>query len=564
MPIAQSTVVQDSATEPSKPRPWLAAGHRLVSAVGQGLGLLCVSRFGKKEPLSFWTNLILSLLIVGGAVVFNRQAFRPHSQAIGNDQHAMISLEIAANRCLWGAPSHLSQPLPKKRSVDLSAAPSTVRQLVTNSLDVLERPVLHLCEDFDVSPADYPKHLYPFRNNENSLMLVDECILRLAPEITIQGMVLAHTLLKTACLLVFAFFLLRIGSSLLLGLGVVYVSLLITCRINETHPISLYPILLPVTFLLIGCLGLALSYRLYRRLSLSALVALGLGALGACLANFRSSYMPVAVALQVLYCIMVAWESVHVPALTFHRRLMIALLPPIGLIAGSLLFSSTLIAPVERATVGSINCTYHVIAHPVVLCLAVPPCELSNKEDIQYDDPRGLELARRIDPDVKYLSHLYDRALFVYYVKLWAFQPAAMLATYTNKCRLAGVGAVEHIDTLYPSKERQRKFMHWLAIPIRLLPGGFAYAGLFLAALGLAAWGSRFLNTGARFACFALAGTALLLWFECALLFSIFALTYHAILLFFFIAVGLLTYQFALDMVVALAAWVAVRLLALR
>jgi hypothetical protein len=562
--IAQSNVLQNLAAESSTARPWLAAGYRVSSTLWQGLGLLCVSRFGRQAPLSFWANLILSVLIMGGAVALNRQALRPHDQAIWYDQHAMISLEMAVNRCLCGAPSHVSWPIPKKRSVDPSAAPSTVRQLVANSVDVLARPVLRLREDLDVSPADYSEHLFPFRNNENFLMLVDAFILRLSPRVTVRGMILAHTMLKIGCLFVFGYFLLRTGASLLLGLGILYFACLITCRLNESMPISLYPYLLPVTLLLIGCLGLAVSYQVYRRLWLSALVALGLGVLSACLSNLRSSYMPVAVALQVLYCVTLAWESMHEPALLFKRRLIMALLPPIGLIGGAVLFGSSFIAPIERATMGSVNCTHHVIAHPIVLCLAVPPCEFSNKENIKFDDCQGLELARRIDPDVKYLGQLYDRTLFVYYVKLWTLQPAAMLATYSNKFRLAGMGAVKYIDALFPSKEPHSALMHWLSVPIGLLPSGFAYAGLFLASMALAACGSRFLNTGAWFACFALAGTALLLWFECALLYTVFAPQYHAILLFSFIAVGLLTYQFALDMVVTLVGCVVVELSTLR
>jgi hypothetical protein len=86
------------------------------------------------------------------------------------------------------------------------------------------------------------------------------------------------------------------------------------------------------------------------------------------------------------------------------------------------------------------NRTYHVVAHPLVLGLALPPSDLSRREGIVWNDDAGLALARRMIPEATYLGPDYERALFRYYRSLWRKYPGEMIRIYWSKLAMAGRG----------------------------------------------------------------------------------------------------------------------------
>src|SRR5262249_7398834 len=93
------------------------------------------------------------------------------------------------------------------------------------------------------------------------------------------------------------------------------------------------------------------------------------------------------------------------------------------------------------------NYSYHAIAHPLVLSLALPPSPLSRSEGIAWNDEVALGLARREDPAATYLGPTYERALLRYYTGLWRREPRAMAGVYLGKFETAGKDMFDRMST---------------------------------------------------------------------------------------------------------------------
>jgi hypothetical protein len=529
------------------PRP----GPRALLAVPVGLArLLFLSRTPCSRPLPAGTPLALTAAVTVLALVIDGHVLRDYTQPVPNDGHAMNSLELAINRAETGSISDIDARKAAGEAAGICA-------LLPDNAAMLAEPLRALPDRLAGSREEYARGLRPWLQNENSLMLLDYGLLRLAPGLTLRGLIRAHLLVKIGCLAAFTFFLLRLGASPAAALVAFHLGLLITAKVNETHPVSVYSLLLPVVLLLAAALGLGLSFGAHRRLRYAVPALAGAGLLGAFLVNLRTSYLPVLAALVLTYAACAAARLGGGAAGSRLRRAALAGLPLLAFLGGYRAFTATLIDPVVRHTAScDSKFSYHVVALPLVLCLSVPPCELARREGIRYDDPCGLTLARRLDPTVTYLGPRYDRALFAYYVKLWLLSPGQMRDVYAAKLRLAGADAFRYLDGL-AADEPLRRAGHLTAAPLRPLasPGGAAYLALFAAAL-LAAWAvGRRLDPATAFALAALGVTGGLLLTESAVLFSAFHLPYHGPLLFLMGCVGLLAYQGAADG----AAWLVAR-----
>ena len=90
--------------------------------------------------------------------------------------------------------------------------------------------------------------------------------------------------------------------------------------------------------------------------------------------------------------------------------------------------------------------------------------DLSMREGIEWNDPVGLALARRVDPDVTYLGPGYERALFTYYRQLWQREPRAMARVYWEKLWSASASTFEFLISREPSIFWDRKDGWWLTI----------------------------------------------------------------------------------------------------
>jgi hypothetical protein len=515
--------------------PW--AGRGLLDLLRD----LAFTRWGSRTSRSLLSAAALWCIVMGAGLALNRECFRPFNKSIPDDQHAMFSLETAINHMRFGAISHLyvgNQFVERDKHIFT---------LIPDNPTLLSERLRDLPEQCTDSTDYYVHNLTPFLNNENSLMLINKAVLWLVPDITLSGLIQVLLLLKVACLAVFVFFLLRVGCSLLLSLSVLHVSLVLVLDVNQYRPLSLYPFLLPLTLLLVAMLGLTLSFGLNRRLWQHGLALLVVGFVGAFLTNLRTSYFPLVASLPLLYVAIACLDWRRALHFSWVKTGLLAAVALGCFFAGSKTFTATFIAPLEKAckdNYSGIHYSYHVIAHPLVLFLAVPPNELAHREGIEYHDSYGLKLARRIDPSVEYLGKHYDEALLVYYFKLWLYNPSEMLHLYRTKFQLAATTASQAATV---SDTKWLKWFDELAVPLRKCANWLIYMALFTALAVVPMFVNRLLAPARAFAVSALAAAGLLLFIELGWLSSAFCMTYNSYLYFWFLFIGMLCYQAIAD-----------------
>jgi hypothetical protein len=212
-------------------------------------------------------------------------------------------------------------------------------------------------------------------------------------------------------------------------------------------------------------------------------------------------------------------------------------------------FGRAFIAPItpDRSTTFQ-NYSFHPIAHPLVLSLAIPPGTMSRREGIRWDDAVGPILAQRMIPDAVYLGPGYEEGLFLYYLKLWLLDPQEMLHVYRRKLDLAGTGMFSRPGTLMETQRVGRALAG-----IGTIRRGRQILLLYLLSAAAACWWYR--RTHRTLAAFwLLASTAAVLMFaESAITVSAFYLQYHGFLLFFTAALALGIGQACLDLVLETA-----------
>jgi len=504
--------------------------------------MLLLSRWGETTPRPIGSTALLWLAVVVTGLVVNRDVFLSTASPLRNEQHGMIALEQAIHRHRFGAISHLSSGEP---SPGVQSTPRIMRLIPGDSTMLSER-LQDLPEKCNPSTEEYATTLKPFCNNENSLLLINQVVLAAKPDVTLAGMIQAHMILKAACLAVFAFFLLRVGFSPIFTLAAFHVSLVLVRELNLTHPISMYPFMLCVSLLLLSLLGLSLSFGLHRDVRSLIPTLLVLGFVGGFMTHLRSSYFPIVIALTVVYTV-VAVRDLRNTGASPRRTGLLATLSLFCFFAGYKTFTVSFIAPIERAARGSGPAYgHHVIGHPLVLFLAVPPNDLAQREGIEYEDGCGLTLAQRIEPSITYLGPNYDNALFVYYLKLWFLHTDEMLDLYRLKFQVASATSSQGVPLT--EKHRSARLLEWCTAPLRAVS---MYWGVVLLVLALGALTPlllvRRLTPGRAYALGGLGFAGLLLFIEQGMFHSPLHLVYHLFLYFWVVFLGLLCYQGIVD-----------------
>jgi hypothetical protein len=262
-------------------------------------------------------------------------------------------------------------------------------------------------------------------------------------------------------------------------------------------------------------------------------VAGGTGLFGGFFYNLRSSYLPI-VCLAYLAFVVLLWTQTEDADSSIRlRRTIVALT---GFSAGIVIFFVLFTLPLTRRGT-SFNLAHHVIGHPLVLSLALPPNDLSKREGIQWSDMVGLDIARRVDPNVTYLGPTYDQALLSYYRDLWKRYPLEMLGIYFAKWQRSNIGMFPFIDS---NKSLMSKL---LLTPARVVPNGVWITAAFsLIALAAMYLGYRYdPSAGMIIAVLSIAGA--LISIESAIIIPDFYVTYHNALLFSFFFINVLAYQ---------------------
>jgi hypothetical protein len=481
---------------------------------------------------AWWRVLSLATIAtIPFGLLVSTEALGPPERPFPGDRHRNESLDIALNRVFCGTTSSLS-------------ATHSVAAYLDEHPEHRHVALREVAERLAGSSEAYCASIVtPILNNENSLMLAMAFSLRLEPHLSLHELGWRLQAVRLLAVFLFVVGLLQSGSSLASAALVFVLFLGVFEHMSDRH-YSVYPFVPALLFVTIAWLALCLT----RRLSGPGLVA-GAAVAGWIVAfavNMRTSHLPVYVTLIALFL------------LAAHR----ALSPKgggdggsgrwlwlgaaaLGAAASYGLFSLFFIRPLAKAPGEGPTYAYHVVMHPVVLGLALPPNPLSLREGIGGSDLVGHTLAQRVDPGVAYLREGYEQALFRYYLGLWARHPDEMLAIYKNKFLIAGRHIVSALGAEDPFKGQP--LARAVILPVAWLPNGLALLALYVVAFGLA--GAAHLRWGAPLGFLAalVMAAAGLLYLESALIDPFFVLSHQSSQLVCLFFLGLLSWQLLLE-----------------
>ena len=364
-----------------------------------------------------------------------------------NDFVGLDSVDLSVNRVHCGVVSSLG---------DEEA--HTARYLVENP-DKRQLPLRDVVLETIGSLDAHCGSLQPYRNEENSPTFLMTGILYLQPSVSLDGLGSWVLLAKLGLVATTWVLLLRMGCSLLSC----YLGMLATLTLMDEVSDSF--VNYSFFFILLSTIGVgwsfALAARLYHRPVVHACFVGLMGWLTAFGANMRTSHLPIYSSYFVLYMVFVGVnmrernDGANASGYGWLWR------GTAAFVAGTALFWIVLIRPIDHATATSdYNYTYHPIAHPLVLSLSLTTNEaysfgrtvsgndLARREGISWYDPKGLDAARKVYPDVEYLDRGYERALWTYYGQLWRRYPQEMVRIYVDKFQLAGRNIRGYFDDM--------------------------------------------------------------------------------------------------------------------
>ena len=446
------------------------------------------------------------------------------------DGHAVASFNEAINEVFCGRWAVTSSRYQVGYQILMNAALAAV-------------PVRKAIEQSAGSVASYCATLAdPFVNNENALSDIEKVALRAVPSASAVTIVRWLQAVRIGILLAFCGAVLAAGGSVLMCIALLEVGFALL-RFMRDSAYAVYPFIFVMPLL-----SIAIYVALLRRarggwtaVDVGLLAAAGVAA--AIGANIRTSHLPVYVMLLAMFF----WLG--------RLRGMAARQAIVGAVVMCAAYGAAhwRIVVTRQPAANTSNYSYHAVAHPLVLALAVPENAFSQRHGIKWIDDVGLTLARKADPSATYLGPTYERALFRYYGSLWRKHPGEMLTIYLHKLNVTGAGLVEQMS---PALGSIGAFL----LPWAVVTNGFTW----LCAL-LSLWLIAVLEYRRRQTLFAalvafLSAAAVLLHLESALIMSTFALRYHSYSVFYCAFVGIAAVQLSANGVL----WLSHRLEAVR
>jgi len=504
-----------------------ARASGLLARVARIVGWLIVARPDRKA--SVIQTLVVTGVVALVGLTLNRAQLTIPANISTYDAHAFWSLDLAIDWVYCGKYSAHST------TYDLTT------YLIAHNAETRDLPLPAIVERVAGSREKYCAAVTePFLNNENSLFYIFSALLSIYSNVTLAGLGILLTWIRVASIVFLAFTLLCLGASPVFALLALMLGVEIASLGAPTHLYSLYPFLLPFLGVYAGLLALTLHFGLHKRIWHLAPAAVLIGLFGAFFYNLRSSYAPIVVGSYLMFVTVILVEIIPGPRPQRSGRWKTAGLALAGFVAGGGLFYLIFTYPLTRSGV-TFNSTYHSVAHPIVLSLALPRNALSEREGIRWSDSVGPELARRVDPGVTYLGPNYDRALLTYYSGLWRRLPHEMVNIYLTKWRLSTTQMTPWVDANMSSLAQH------VLLPTRWLTSGIGFTVLFLlitmAALCL---GHRY-NPSAGVLVATLAGAGFLISIESAIIMPFFYLQYHNAQLFALFFVNLLFFQILIN-----------------
>ncbi len=519
-------------------RPWP------LPALLKALQWLLVSPCSKH--LRSWRDtLIISTTIIGLGVALVRPILEPRNQPMVFAGHPLRAFELAVNWVLCGKFPYLVKGGRHPHFWwDATMKPSNFVNYVANNADVLDVPVSRLPSAIRGSTEDYCTDVaVPFINNENSLTYLFAGLLWLDNDVTLNELGSRLTAIRLIALSLFVLVLVRVGLSPILTLVVFLASVDVMETVSEYQLYSLYPFLLPTQLLYAAILTLGLEGLDVQRWVLACLVLAVAGMLAAFYFNLRTSHLPFILAGFVTWAIFAYRQLQRGMGGAIKRGVSIIFLYVAVFVTGFGSAQLIFVAPTQQLAPME-GRTYHVVAHPIVLALAIPKNPLAEREGIVWLDRVGLELAHRIDPDVTYLGPGYEKALWTYYKNLWVSYPSQMAQVYIDKWKLAGTGALANI-------QEEWKTVGFLLWPLSFLKNGFGITAVLGIVLIGASLCTRRVHGVALCLTALLANFGLLIEAEAALTYSFFAPSYQHPLVLSLSLVLILLYQVIINLCAA-------------
>lgn len=424
------------------------------------------------------------------------------------DGHSAVALEQALSAAFCGKPGY--RPTGYAISIEVANNPQMMpvpmRDTLVQKLGSLEA----YCATVTV----------PFQNNENSLMLLMRAAVSLEPGLSPADMGRRFGWFRLALVMVFVLALLRSGFSLpVVGIATV----VIASVLNELAPwtFSIYSFFHPLLLATIGLAVIAAARPVFSLRHALITCAVAGFVTGFCV-NMRSSHLPLYVGLFLVH----AWVVFRKTVPRTSRWTFVPLATLLFAL-GFILFNRMFIAPIlPSGPAGQQNASYHPIAHPLVLALAIPENRFSRAWGIRWDDTVGPSLAQTMVPDAVYLGPGYESGLLLYYLRLWMQHPEQMRYIYWRKFRLAATGMFARRNTATEHHPVSRTIS-----VVGTIDDGRQLLMLYLVA-ALAGWWAAWRRDSARGVCVLLLFlSATLMFLESAIIMSVYYAQYHAFLL---------------------------------
>lgn len=463
---------------------------------------------GSRRP-----NLLRSFAIVAvlfGALALVRPGFLRPDVTPNFDGHALASLDMAATRAWCAEPSGFSNQYRAPFYVrdHPEARHRSMRQLMIDQAGSLDQ----YCASIDQK----------FVNNENSLMVVEIALLKARPDMSYVQVVRSLRLIHLVLLWFVAFAMLELGASVWMAALALLLGVDMLNMISD-HVASAYPWLFVLVSATAAFYALCAQRRFTRLAPGLVLVGLAAGAVSAFGTNMRTSYLPVYVAMFVLFALGsergLALEQPRPRA--GHARRLAAL--AVAFVAGFIVWQYTAIT--RHIPDGLVyNSSQHSVAHPLVLAIGVPESDFSRSQGIRWMDSIGGQLALRVDPKAEYLGPNYDQALFTLYRQLWSSHPREMAGVYWEKARVAG----KHMLMILRGGPGWNGMLRRrLLTPLDWLPSGIWIATFYVVLVALAARQCWRRGTPAMLFAALLSVAGLLLYVESAVIMSLYVPNYH-------------------------------------
>ena len=337
--------------------------------------------------------------------------------------HTQISVEQAINSALCGRYGYLFVKSNVRNNIWLSPT-KPIRDVIVSEHGTLSAYCSRVNDRY--------------LNNENSPFLIFSALM-FRKNASVSDLALGMIVFRFALLLVCLYLLAAWGLGVvpigLIAFGTTYVLSLV----SGDQLMSVYAGLIVMLLFTSSLAGLAARAVCGKSAFAAAVIGGSLGFILGFVFNFRTPYgvvmaaqLIITMAASVLFGFQ--WKA--------GVRCAIGVL---AVIVGFICFQYGFIRPLEAESVtyqwviGDIkqtNKSYHTVWHSVVLGLADPRNELADQEGIEWADPAGFKIAKKLKPDMtmaEYGGDYYESIMQGFYFNLWKHHPKEMLTIYANK-----------------------------------------------------------------------------------------------------------------------------------